>query len=379
MRGWLDLGAIANSGGGASINGAVEAARWRSAYPGHPATELLAHCPGRPAAGRNAAAQARAAAAGQRPGRRLRRHDPRRLRLRLAAAARPTRAPQVQVYDTGVLTVDEALRQAHGDGNDFIVGPLTRQEVDVAASAWPGVPMLALNFLSAGRAAPYGMNQFALSPEDEAREVARRMLASGQKRGVALSPTGDWGTRVLAAFTQELHAGGGDAAGTGGATTRPSTTTPHRSVRCWAPIRASRRRHAAPGRCSARNSSSNRAAAPTSISSSRRRRPGRRGCCARSCASSTPATCRSTPPAMPTPTDGGVANQDLDGLIIPAMPWVVPNSGAASAVRAQRGGRIRRHHRLAVRPVCLRLRRLPARAWQSRRRAATATRCMSQG
>ncbi|MBS0388306.1 MAG: penicillin-binding protein activator, partial [Proteobacteria bacterium] len=31
--------------------------------------------------------------------------------------------------------------------------------------------------------------------------------------------------------------------------------------------------------------------------------------------------------------DGGVANQDLDGLIVPAMPWVVPNSGAASAVR----------------------------------------------
>ena len=29
-----------------------------------------------------------------------------------------------------------------------------------------------------------------------------------------------------------------------------------------------------------------------------------------------------------------VANQDLDGLIIPAMPWSVPNSGPAAAVRA---------------------------------------------
>jgi outer membrane PBP1 activator LpoA protein len=30
----------------------------------------------------------------------------------------------------------------------------------------------------------------------------------------------------------------------------------------------------------------------------------------------------------------GVANQDLDGLIIPAMPWVVPGSGLAASVRA---------------------------------------------
>jgi outer membrane PBP1 activator LpoA protein len=33
-------------------------------------------------------------------------------------------------------------------------------------------------------------------------------------------------------------------------------------------------------------------------------------------------------------SDGGVANQDLDGLIVPAMPWLVPDSGPASALRA---------------------------------------------
>jgi outer membrane PBP1 activator LpoA protein len=32
--------------------------------------------------------------------------------------------------------------------------------------------------------------------------------------------------------------------------------------------------------------------------------------------------------------DGGVANQDLDGLIVPALPWLVPNSGSADNVRA---------------------------------------------
>jgi uncharacterized protein len=32
--------------------------------------------------------------------------------------------------------------------------------------------------------------------------------------------------------------------------------------------------------------------------------------------------------------DGSIANQDLDGLIVPAMPWLVPDSGAAAALRA---------------------------------------------
>ena len=79
VRGWLELGAISVAGGGASLNGAADAARWRARYPNHPATELLARRAPGGLAGGHAAAQARAAPAGQRPGGRLRRHDPRRL------------------------------------------------------------------------------------------------------------------------------------------------------------------------------------------------------------------------------------------------------------------------------------------------------------
>ena len=39
--------------------------------------------------------------------------------------------------------------------------------------------------------------------------MARRAIAEGRRRGVALIPTGDWGARVLSAFEQELTAGGG--------------------------------------------------------------------------------------------------------------------------------------------------------------------------
>ena len=70
-------------------------------------------------------------------------------------------------------------------------------------------PILALNFLPAGTPVPAAFYQFALSPEDEARQVARRVLADGHHAGIAIVPTGEWGARVLAAFTQELQASGG--------------------------------------------------------------------------------------------------------------------------------------------------------------------------
>jgi outer membrane PBP1 activator LpoA protein len=91
-----------------------------------------------------------------------------------------------------------------------IVGPLTREEVTLAADVGTrGVPLLALNFLGTDRSAPAGMYQFALSPEEEARAVAQRLLAAGHRRGVAMAPVGDWGNRVLAAFQQQFVGGGG--------------------------------------------------------------------------------------------------------------------------------------------------------------------------
>jgi hypothetical protein len=330
VRGWLDLGAVASGAGGASISGAIEAARWRSTYPGHPATELLAQALAAPlpVATRLHKLALLLPVSGQAAGYAATIHAG----FDYAWQQLPPDArPEVQVYDTGVLPVDQALRQAHADGNDFIVGPLTRQEVDVAASAWPGVPMLALNFLSAGREAPYGMHQFALSPEDEAREAARRMLASGQKRGVALSPAGDWGTRVLAAFTQELQAGGGILLAQ--AVYDPAEhdyAGPIRSVLGTDLSIGRRLRLQALLGQKLEFEPRSRADldfifAPAQAGQARLLRPQLRF----QYAGDVPVYATSDAYAA----DGGVANQDLDGLIVPAMPWVVPNSGAASALR----------------------------------------------
>jgi outer membrane PBP1 activator LpoA protein len=176
------------------------------------------------------------------------------------------------------------------------------------------------------------MNQFALSPEDDAREIARRMLASGQKRGVALSPTGDWGTRVLAAFTQELQAGGGELLAQ--AVYDPAEhdyATPIRAVLGTDQSIARRQRLQALLGQKLEFEPRGRAdldfiLAAAQAGQARLLRPQLRF----QYAGNVPVYATSDAYAA----DGGVANQDLDGLIVPAMPWVVPNSGAASAVRA---------------------------------------------
>jgi len=111
----------------------------------------------------------------------------------------------------------QAVSSAVRDGADLIVGPLTREEVTAAADfANTRPPILALNFLPAEHVAPEGFYQFALSPEDEAREAAKRVIADGRRRGIVLVPEGDWGTRVLNAFEQELTADGGFLLGKAG-------------------------------------------------------------------------------------------------------------------------------------------------------------------
>jgi outer membrane PBP1 activator LpoA protein len=209
VRGWLDLGAIATESHGASLVGEAEAAGWRAKYPNHPALEVLAQALPAPLVvtaqgGRIAlllplTGPASGQAATVRDGFLSAFYQ-------VPAATRP----ELQMYDTGAVSAADAVAQARAAGSGFIVGPLTRE--DVAAVAGLGsesVPLLALNFLPVDRPAPSGLYQFALSPEEEAQQVARRMLADGHRRGVALVPRGDWGSRVIEAFTRELTAGGG--------------------------------------------------------------------------------------------------------------------------------------------------------------------------
>ena len=118
----------------------------------------------------------------------------------------------LRFYDTARQSVAEAFTAAMQGGAVSVIGPLARDEVlavTTSATVAEAPTVIALNTLPTGQTVPPNVRQFALSPEDEARAVARRALAEGRRRAVALVPSGDWGARVLQAFRDELDAGGG--------------------------------------------------------------------------------------------------------------------------------------------------------------------------
>ena len=92
-----------------------------------------------------------------------------------------------------------------------MVGPLTKEDVAaVAAAEQPAAHrVLALNFLGDSANAAPNFYQFALLPEDEARSVARRLVADGKLNGVAIIADGELGNRVQTAFADELSQHGG--------------------------------------------------------------------------------------------------------------------------------------------------------------------------
>jgi len=244
-RGWLEAAPVAARAAAAPAKSNADlTAAWRKRYPDHPATAALrdthlgspvlaansdttARLPDPLSAAAAAAAIVRPAAPGTHvaallplSGRNAAVGTQLRDGLLAGFFAQPAaeRTP-LRFYDIAARPVGEALAAARAAGAVFVIGPLMREDVLAAAAfatATPGAPpMLVLNFLpSAASAAvpaeaPAALYQFGLSPEDESRSVARRAIADGRLRAVALIPTGDWGARVLAAFKEEFEAGGG--------------------------------------------------------------------------------------------------------------------------------------------------------------------------
>ncbi|MFZ0499058.1 MAG: penicillin-binding protein activator [Steroidobacteraceae bacterium] len=211
VRGWLELGPLAAEAAHNPTTATADLTTWLADHPGHPAvevvrSELLGEQP------QPLAAQAQIAlllpitgpagslAANVRDG-----------FLSAYYQTSVQQRPVVRVYDTGGdQSVADEIAEATQGGADIIVGPLTREAVIAAATdRMQRPPLLALNFLPDGMRAPPLLFQFALSPVEEAQLVARRVLSDGRHLGIAIVPAGDWGSRVLAAFTQQLQGGGG--------------------------------------------------------------------------------------------------------------------------------------------------------------------------
>jgi outer membrane PBP1 activator LpoA protein len=334
VRGWLEAAAVAVDNARNPTLGATRLAAFRNRYPSHPALAALSNEPivgvpegpaklaaaphialMLPLSGRTAAAAAQI------------RDGFMTAYYQLPAATRP----RLRVYDTAVAPIADTLADAAAAGAEFIVGPLTREEVVASADLLTTrPPLLALNFLPADRPTPERFFQFALSPEDDARAVARYIGASGRRRGVVLVPEGDWGTRVAAAFDEELRAAGGYLLGQAsfGGTSRNDFGD---SIMQVLRTDDSRTRHARI-----------QAAVGQKLEFEPRRRPDIQFIFA----PSQPGAARLLRPQLrfhlagdiPTYTLGDAyephptANQEIDGMMFPDMPWMVHDDGLSGEV-----------------------------------------------
>jgi len=107
--------------------------------------------------------------------------------------------------------------EARAGGAEFIIGPLRRSGVDALLGLPdPGVPMLLLNrpqtdSLRPRPSAPVAM--LGLPPEEEAELAAVRALVELHGRALIVAQQGDWGERVAERFASTFELGGGRIVG----------------------------------------------------------------------------------------------------------------------------------------------------------------------
>lgn len=214
VTGWLDLGRVALVSARNPFTANEDIADWRSRYPSHPANSLITadilpelgvglDYPTQIALILPLSGRQQAAGMAVRDG-------------FLAALLQQdtSRRPVLNVYDSAEMGATTAYRRAVADGAQFIVGPLTKDEVTaIAVSGETSVLTLALNQTAENTSPPPLLFQFSLDPEEEARQVAQRVAADGRMRGLVLLPNNDWGQRVFRAFDTELKTLGGEIAG----------------------------------------------------------------------------------------------------------------------------------------------------------------------
>jgi hypothetical protein len=211
IRGWLELGLTGSAAAADTLAFRRGVVDWRRSYPGHPALADLVP----------SLLNVDIATAAY----------PRQIGVLLPLSGRGGRAgtairdgilgawyddfreggkPLIRFYDVASDGNVYSYRRAVEEGAEFVIGPLLKPSVmDLATGADITVPTLALNTLPGEVQAPGGLYQFALAPEDEAAQVARRAVFDDQPRGVALVPASDWGERVLGAFAGSLDEAGG--------------------------------------------------------------------------------------------------------------------------------------------------------------------------
>lgn len=112
----------------------------------------------------------------------------------------------IRVINTSGENFGQLYNELSSGGFDLIVGPLEKESLtELADMTTLPVPALGLNYLPEGATPPDGLYQYGLSAEDEARQIADRLVAEKLDHVLILIPQGEWGDRVERALLSRLQ------------------------------------------------------------------------------------------------------------------------------------------------------------------------------
>jgi outer membrane PBP1 activator LpoA protein len=123
-----------------------------------------------------------------------------------------TSGVQLKIYDSNSDNINAVYGKAISSGQvDFVIGPFSKEKIaQLSRSGSLPVNTLSLNYIGRLKAAT-GLYQFGLLPEDEAVQVAQRMLSRGHKKIAIVVPDSGWGRRLRNSFGNAFKRGGGKA------------------------------------------------------------------------------------------------------------------------------------------------------------------------
>lgn len=119
--------------------------------------------------------------------------------------------PTITLYNTNEENIASLYQQAILEGADFIVGPLTKNNVTaLMQTSRITVPTLVLNtIVNSSAVADKNLYQFGLSPIDEARQDAIKAWNDHHTHALLITPETSWGQEIMQAFIREWQALGG--------------------------------------------------------------------------------------------------------------------------------------------------------------------------
>lgn len=119
----------------------------------------------------------------------------------------------VSVVDTSGSDIRNTYSQAIQKGANFVVGPLTKPNVQSLMNSSAAVPTIALNNPETTASPPSNVFFFSLSPRDESIQVAEKAIADGHHNAIIIAPATSWGQNSARAFAEAWQAKGGNIVG----------------------------------------------------------------------------------------------------------------------------------------------------------------------